>query len=64
IGSVSVSSVPANLITVIQAPLSPEWDADGFLSIQPPESSNNDAYDTMNVFLSAFERPLMTFYCK
>ncbi|KAH7710983.1 ASP-1 protein, partial [Aphelenchoides avenae] len=62
IGSVSVRSVPANLINVVQAPLSPDWDADGFLSLSPPFSSDWTADDTMSVLLSAFERPLMTFY--
>ncbi|KAH7664943.1 hypothetical protein AAVH_43299, partial [Aphelenchoides avenae] len=62
IGSVSVESVPANLITEIDAPLSPEWDADGFLSLQPPDFSTENPYDTMSVFLAAFERPLMTLY--
>ncbi|KAH7710988.1 Protein ASP-7 [Aphelenchoides avenae] len=61
-GSVSVRSVPANLINVIQAPLSRDWDADGFLAVRPPDSSSWNAYDTMSVFLSAFERPLMTLY--
>lgn len=62
IGTVSVESVPAKLITEIDAPLSPEWDADGFLSLQPPDSSTDTPYDTMSVFLAAFERPLMTLY--
>lgn len=62
IGSASVPSVPANLITVIQAPLNPEWDADGFFSIHTPFGADWKADDTISVVLSSFERPLMTLY--
>ncbi|KAH7715249.1 Protein ASP-7 [Aphelenchoides avenae] len=62
IGSVSLPSVPANLITYIQAPLNPEWDADGFFGIRPPYDAADNAWDTLSVFLSAFERPSLTFY--
>ncbi|KAH7713344.1 Protein ASP-7 [Aphelenchoides avenae] len=62
IGSVSVPSVPANLIVAVQAPLNPEWDADGFFGIRPPVSAFEDSYDTMSVFLAAFEKPSITYY--
>lgn len=55
-------SVPANLIVAVQAPLNPEWDADGFFGIRPPVSAFEDSYDTMSVFLAAFEKPSITYY--
>ncbi|KAH7711418.1 Protein ASP-7, partial [Aphelenchoides avenae] len=62
IGSASVLSVPANLVVVIEAPLNPEWDADGFFGIQPPIFAFEDSFDTLSVFLSSFARPSLTFY--
>lgn len=50
------------MITVTGAPLNPEWDADGFFGIQPPFIAFFNPFDTLNVFLAAFERPSVTFY--
>ncbi|KAH7711416.1 ASP-1 protein [Aphelenchoides avenae] len=62
IGSVSLTSVPASLITVLTAPLNPEWDADGFFGIHPPFSPSEESLDTLTVILAAFQRPSVTFY--
>lgn len=50
------------MITMIKAPLNPKWDADGFLGIGPPLFVFEDSVDTLSVFLSAFEKPSLTFY--
>ncbi|KAH7713349.1 Protein ASP-7 [Aphelenchoides avenae] len=50
------------MITAIRAPLNPEWDADGFFGIGSPLFAFEDSYDTLSVFLSAFEKPLLSFY--
>ncbi|KAH7713340.1 ASP-1 protein [Aphelenchoides avenae] len=62
IGSVSLPSVPASLITILTAPLNPEWDADGFFGTHPPFSPFEESLDTLSAFLAAFQRPSVTFY--
>lgn len=50
------------MITAIKAPLNPKWEADGFFGIGPPLFAFEDSVDTLIVFLSAFEKPSLTFY--
>ncbi|KAH7717298.1 Protein ASP-7 [Aphelenchoides avenae] len=61
IGSAIVKSVPAVQIRA-HTPFNPEWKADGFLGLAPPDISEDLPYHTMDRFLNVFERPLLTLF--
>ncbi|KAH7694934.1 hypothetical protein AAVH_38014, partial [Aphelenchoides avenae] len=61
IGGTSTPSLPALLITNFTSPLNPEWKADGWWGIWP-KNEVWETYDTMDVLLRQFQRPVATFF--
>lgn len=61
IGSAIVKSVPSLQINE-HTPFNPEWKADGFLGLAPPDVDWELPFNTIDQFLNAFERPLLTLF--